>query len=527
MANLYIFLSIFFAFSLILNYLKVSEERTAFEIVNDMGIGYNLGNSFDNYYSKIKIETPDEQITLNGNSIPTRNLIIKLKKYGFKTIRFPITWINFIDDKGNINSEWLYRVKEVVTWITNAKLYCIINVQTDGYYGNWLSEGLESKDKYINLWSQIANEFKDYNEYLIFESMNQPEYFDYDIFYYDYNTLLILSQAFVDTIRNSSNLNKQRLLLISGPYADLDSSIAPKFHLPKDPINKLALSLQYFNPYEFVLQNYYEPWNFTDDYGYTIIYQPSLTWGNDNDYKQLFTDFNSIKSNFLEKNIPVVITALGVLTEEKKELKSIREYLYSVFSLSMEYNGMMACLWDSSKDIKYKDNYVSYNMNYYNREEDKWFDEKLQNIILQISRGKYIKLSDYYVKTNKDILIEPNNYGNYYLKIGNRKPLKIIFNARIKGKLFKDINIGFSRYNSSEDLNEIEFENNNLKREYDGTSTIIIDISDKNCKYYIRVNRLFGNNNNLVFNNLTVEFEDSFYFFDYESYKYSLKKYVN
>ena len=99
--------------SLIFNYLKFIKEKTAFEIVNDMGIGYNLGNSFDCYYSELTIEKPDDQITLNDNPKPTKDLILRLKKYGFKTIRIPITWINFIDEKGNINSEWLYRIKEL------------------------------------------------------------------------------------------------------------------------------------------------------------------------------------------------------------------------------------------------------------------------------------------------------------------------------------------------------------------------------------------------------------------------------
>ena len=58
-------------------------------------------------------------------------------------------------------------VKEVVDLIIKQKLYCILNIYNDGYYGNWLDMGIEAKDKYINLWKQIANEFKDYNDYFI------------------------------------------------------------------------------------------------------------------------------------------------------------------------------------------------------------------------------------------------------------------------------------------------------------------------------------------------------------------------
>ena len=68
-----------------------------------MGIGYNLGNSFDSYIKSKKINNPDDAITLLGNQIPTKKLIANIKKYSFKTIRFPVTWIYFIDQSGNID----------------------------------------------------------------------------------------------------------------------------------------------------------------------------------------------------------------------------------------------------------------------------------------------------------------------------------------------------------------------------------------------------------------------------------------
>ena len=151
--------------SLLLSYLSMISEKNSLEIVRDMGLGYNLGNTFDSYsYDLEGINTPDEQITLNGNTLPTKNMIKKIKKYGFKTIRFPVTWMNFIDNEGNINSDWMLLVKGVIDLIIKEKLYCILNIYNDGYYENWLSWSIEAKDYYINLWTQIANEFKDYNQ---------------------------------------------------------------------------------------------------------------------------------------------------------------------------------------------------------------------------------------------------------------------------------------------------------------------------------------------------------------------------
>ena len=116
---------------LIIDYLNNLTKKTSIQIVNEMGIGYNLGHSFDNYLYGTKYNNIDEVITLFGNPIPTKSLIINIKKYGFKTIRFPVTWIYFIDQFGNIDPKWILRVKEVVKWIIEKNIYCILNVYAD------------------------------------------------------------------------------------------------------------------------------------------------------------------------------------------------------------------------------------------------------------------------------------------------------------------------------------------------------------------------------------------------------------
>ena len=189
MNALSIILLIILLISLILDYLCVMKKRTSIEIVRKMGMGYNIANTFDSFSYLKNINIPNEQIELNGNIAPTKNMIKKIKKYGFKTIRFPVTWMNFIDDEGNIKSEWMKRVKEVIDLIIKENLYCILNVHNDGDNESWLRRGMEIKDKYINLWTQIAIEFKDYNEYLIFESMDTVNFFDYIKNNFDFSTL--------------------------------------------------------------------------------------------------------------------------------------------------------------------------------------------------------------------------------------------------------------------------------------------------------------------------------------------------
>ena len=101
--------------------------------------------------------------------------------------------------------------------------------------------------------------------------------------------------------------------------------------MPVDQSNKLAVSIHYYEPFDFVLEQYYEPFNWIDENGYIYWFGPTLIWGSTSDYNKIFDDFKLIKSSFVDKGIPVIINEVGVLTEEKKEIESIREYLYTIF----------------------------------------------------------------------------------------------------------------------------------------------------------------------------------------------------
>ena len=320
MKNLFIILIIVFVISIILSLLSLDSKKTAFQLVKEMSLGYNFANNFECYNQFEEIRTPKEQITSWGNPAPTKKMIKNLKKYGFKTIRLPITWINFIDKLGNIDINWILSIKEVVDWvIKDYNMYCIINVHNDCKDDNWLSQGINAKNMFIQLWNQIAKEFINYDEHLLFESMDNPNFYYNSGNGYDFNTLLILNQAFIDTVRNSGGNNKYRLLLISGGDSQIDL-LSSNYKIPKDPSNKIALTINYFNPYSFCGGN-------------------EAKWGSENDYKNMFAHFATLKTSFIDKGIPIAIVANGVLTNNNKGKESIREYFFFFFYyfyLSME-----------------------------------------------------------------------------------------------------------------------------------------------------------------------------------------------
>ena len=508
MTYMHIALAIFLLISILLSLKSFISKRSAIQIVNDMGQGWNLANTFDSFTPLEKITNPDDQITFFGNPIPTELMVTRIKKYGFKTVRLPVTWMNFIDESDNVNSEWMSRVREVVDWIINANMYCIINIHHDGVNENWLSEGLKARNKYIKLWSQIADEFKFYDDHLIFESMNEVEYKIGDN--YDYLTLLNLTQAFVDTVRNSGGNNDIRLLLISGMDANLELSSSSEYRFPIDPSRKLAISLHYYLPSQFAIEPDDNPWYWIDN---GIIREiPSMkTWGTDNNYKDLVSNFEAMKKLFVDKGIAVIISEIGVLTEQQKEPESIREYLYATFSLSADYNGIMACLWDTSKK-------TAGDMNYFNREEDLWYDEKIKDNFKKISKGKYVKPTDFYVITNTETVDNVDESGSLVLNIGVKKVITIIFNANISTKILYDVGFGISTYNKYGGANEEGITGSEGKKQYDGSYTFTIDATNKEYYSIVKISKWWGNEH-IVLNYLTLVFEEEDIFFNYKEYK--------
>ena len=225
-----------------------------------------------------------------------------------------------------------------------------------------------------------------------------------------------------------------------------------------------------------------------------------------------------MKNTFVNKGIPVIISEVGVLTEEKKKLESIREYLYMVFSISSDFDGIMSCLWDTS-------NKVFGDMNFYDRGNDSWYDDKLKENFMQISRGKNVRPVDFYFKTHFETVSMAYLQGTIELKIGSRKALKIIINVRLTGTLFIDVSFNIFSYDAIGRSFEIKFEKSNGKKQYDGTYVFSIDVSKIKCYNYIQVTKSLGGNY-ITLNNLTVEFEESFQSIDYKSYKSAISNYI-
>ena len=213
---------------------QAQEFESATDAVKNMGVGWNLGNTLDANGTGISDVVQSE--TYWGQPVTKPELITMMKEAGFGAIRVPVTWYAHIDSNGNVDAAWIKRVHEVVDYVINAGLYCIINVHHDtGAHDNaWVIADNDNYEKtqarYENLWTQIANEFKDYGQHLLFEGYNEmldkyrswcfagfqrPDGYNADEAAAAYKGLNGYAQSFVNAVRSTGGNNVKRNLIVN------------------------------------------------------------------------------------------------------------------------------------------------------------------------------------------------------------------------------------------------------------------------------------------------------------------------
>ncbi len=295
------------------------EDLNQSQIVEAMGPGWNLGNQLESVTDNV----PEE--TNWGNPVITEKLIQSVKAAGFKSIRIPVSYFAKIDDDKDytIDSKWLDRVQEVVNYCIKNDLYAVINIHGDGYNtidGGWLlcngKNQTEIKKKYKKVWKQIAERFKNYDEHLLFESMNEEfdgSYSEPNKEYYqninDYN------QIFVDTVRKTGDNNTKRWLIIPGWNTNIDYTAGDYgFKLPTDQYRNKSIDKE--EQRIMISVHYYSPWDFCGGENCVIT-----QWGNEADDPSktsttcdetyMKNQLNLMKTTFADKGYPVFIGEYG------------------------------------------------------------------------------------------------------------------------------------------------------------------------------------------------------------------------
>ncbi|MDR0834806.1 MAG: glycoside hydrolase family 5 protein [Candidatus Symbiothrix sp.] len=240
---------------------KTTDTISAQEVVEKIKVGWNLGNTLDACdYKKVGIDAVDNSAVeryekLWQNPVTTQEMIDVVKNAGFGAVRVPVTYYDHIDTNNVIDPKWLDRVEEVVNYVLNDDMYCIIDVHHDaGMYsgGSWIRADHEefetNKENLELLWTQIANRFKNYDHNLIFEGINEivdtNKDFSWTTGYQNTLTVYKLNQVFVDIVRSTGGNNADRLLMVTTFCGVTDQQKLELFTLPNDNVeNKIILTV--------------------------------------------------------------------------------------------------------------------------------------------------------------------------------------------------------------------------------------------------------------------------------------------
>lgn len=334
------------------------EGLTALEATRLMGNGINLGNTLeacDNNVG-IKTNTPLSYETHWGQPKTTQAIIDGMKAAGFDTIRIPVAWMtnatHLYEGDYTIDADYMDRVEEVVRYARKAGMYVIINDHWDGgWYGMFGSESAETRalamEAYKGMWQQIAERFRDYSDYLIFESANEelggrfdensPLYCSDSVVTYltddeRYALTNEINQTFVDVVRATGGNNATRFLLIAGYSTDIDKTCDDRFQMPKDTVDsKLMVSV-----------HYYDPWSYCG----ASSAASATKWGKVSDYEYMDQQLAKM-TKFTEAGYGVVIGEYGALPCSDGLKDNTLAYHTAFLDACTKYN-LTNCLWDCS-----------------------------------------------------------------------------------------------------------------------------------------------------------------------------------
>ena len=342
-----------------------------------MGAGTNLGNTFDGGLNNATETSWQPYRT-------TKEYIKALHDAGYNTVRIPVTWNGYINDDYTIKEEWISRVQEVVDYCIDQDMYCILNIHHNGAANHdnrgdnaicWLDTynyDIESVyQKYEGVWNTIANRFKDYDEHLIFESMNEVTDAHGTATNEDTKVLNCLNQLFVNTVRATGSNNAKRWLAITGRFATFSTGTTmPEDTLVSDGIDTTRLM--------FAVHIY------KDNTATRWSYDSLKTWES-----SLHSSVNNVAK--LDQNMPVYVGEYGVRIQVQPGSETgynnvERALNYEVCTAIAKYYNAVNIVWDQGAGDYNREEIETGLFSDWNRPALKpYFEDTVQGLI----RGTY------------------------------------------------------------------------------------------------------------------------------------------
>ena len=325
---------------------KSVPETEGIKFVKDMRLGWNLGNTMDAIDdtgwvgSEMGIET-----CWNGGYKTSKKMIDTVKAAGFRTVRIPVSWHNHVDSNYQISKQWMDRVQEIVDYAVDNDMYVILNVHHDNdakYMYPDTAHYNQSKKYMTTVWSQIAERFKDYDNKLIFETMNEPRLIGHQNEWWinpsnadcidAIKTINKLNQDVLDTIRSSGGNNGTRYVSVPGYDCSVDGATNENFQIPTDKVqNRLIVAVHAYLPYGFALAEESDS-------------QSVNKFNINTDTGEINQAFDKVYQKYTSKGIPVYVGEYGA--REKGNNVQDRVDCAAYFTAYASSVGVTCCWWD-------------------------------------------------------------------------------------------------------------------------------------------------------------------------------------
>jgi aryl-phospho-beta-D-glucosidase BglC (GH1 family) len=317
-------------------------DLTSVQLSQQMSPAWNVGNSLD--------ASPNE--TNWGNPRINQQLINAVKAAGFKTIRLPVSWNQYADADGNISPTFMARVTEVVGYARNAGLYVVLNTHHEG---SWLiptyAYQASANARLAKLWTQIANNFRNHDDYLLFAGTNEvmvagdygPPTAEYQAVQNGFN------QVFVDTVRATGGNNAKRHLVVQGFNTNIDSTLNGFIKPADSATNRMFLEVHFYDPFNFALNDKSTIWQWG-----AIATNPAVTetWANE---AYVDAQFQRLKTRYVDAGMPVLMGEYGAILKSEYDPAGVyRTYWTKYLTKSMFQRGIVPVWWDNGYDANHQ-----------------------------------------------------------------------------------------------------------------------------------------------------------------------------
>ena len=283
--------------------------QSAADAVTTMRVGWNLGNTLDangDWIKQYGDGSTASYETAWGQPVTKPELLKMFADAGFGAIRVPVTWYQHMDAAGKVDEAWMARVEEVVNYVLDAGMYCVLNVHHDTGTEGWMKADAaiyqSTAGRFKGLWRQIAERFRDYGEKLVFEGYNEildaSNYWNYPKSASAFEWSNKYNQDFVNVVRESGGNNSRRNLVCVTYCAGAGADNLAGFELPADTVNgHLIAEVHSYAPYLFAF-------DFDDPKQGTSVFDAAAE-------KEIEWIISCLKDRFTLRGIPCIIGEYG------------------------------------------------------------------------------------------------------------------------------------------------------------------------------------------------------------------------